>query len=311
MIKQFNFYDIYGYLLPGMLFLGLLWVPFGVTTQTWPDQDISKAIFLVLLAYVVGHILQTIANSVVPSTITDSAKQRRFPSDLLLDKSNPKFSNEFKNRLAGQVSTMFGLDLGVTQDGNGKSQISSSRQTAFFQARSYLNAKKATQYAEQFEGLYVMMRGLGCAFVAGAAFFAGWADRLALRRGNWAVWSGIPMLLGAAITLALISSLIAYFHEPAKKAADRLLAAFLLLTLATSGFLAAAWRFQPAPSAIPFSNSAESVLWAGALLALLAGARCFSAYKGFAHNFAETIWRDFSANLSIPELPACGGNDDE
>ena len=28
MIKQFNFYDIYGYLLPGTLLLALFWLPF-------------------------------------------------------------------------------------------------------------------------------------------------------------------------------------------------------------------------------------------------------------------------------------------
>ena len=174
MTKQFNFYDFYGYLLPGMLLLGLFWLPVGVLTQTWPDQDLSKALFLAALAYIVGHLLQTVAISVVPSTAVDSAKRQRMPSDLLLDTNNSKFSEDVKERLSKQVKELFGLDLGVTQDWDGKNDISKNRQTAFFQARSYLIAKKAAQYAEQYQGLYAMMRGLGVSFLAGAMYLAGW-----------------------------------------------------------------------------------------------------------------------------------------
>ena len=102
MIKQFNFYDIYGYLLPGMLLFALLWLPTGILTQSWPDQDLSKALFLAVLTYITGHILQTIASSVVPSTVLDRVKQRRFPSELLLDKSNAKFVMISKRGLLGR-----------------------------------------------------------------------------------------------------------------------------------------------------------------------------------------------------------------
>jgi hypothetical protein len=309
-IKQFNFYDIYGYLLPGMLLFALLWLPVGILTQSWPDQDLSKALFLAALTYITGHILQTIASSVVPSTVLDRVKQRRFPSELLLDKSNAKFGDDFKTRLAGQVSKMCGLDLGVTQDGDGASQISMNRQTAFFQARAFLIAKKAALYAEQFEGLYVMMRGFGCAFCAGAAFYVGWG--LSIRRGDCGALAEIPILIWAAIALALISALVAFFLEPFKKLANRFLAAFLLLALTGSGFVTGAWRFQPAPNSIPFPNYAESILWSCALLALLAAVKCFSAYKAFALSFAETIWRDFAANFSLePKLTKASSDDSD
>jgi len=308
-IKQFNFYDIYGYLLPGILLFALLWMPVGVLTGKWPNQDLSKALFLTALSYIAGHVLQTIANSVVPSTVTDQAKQKRFPSELLLDKSNAKFTDDFKAFLAARVAKMFGLEMEVAHDGTGTDRISTNRQTAFFQARSYLIAKKAAQYAEQFEGLYVMMRGFGCAFCAGAAFFVGW--ELSIRRGNCSGMGAIPILVWAAVAAALISALVAFFHEPAKKLANRFLAAFLLMALIGSGFVACAWRFQAATNSMTFPTYAESILWGAALLSLFAAVRCFTAYKAFAISFAETIWRDFSANLSIPDSVSHPGDDAE
>ncbi len=310
MIKQFNFYDIYGYLLPGTILFALLWMPIGVLTNDWPDQDLSKALFLTALAYVAGHLVQTIANSVVPSTIPDSAGNRRFPSELLLDQSDTRFTDEFKTQLAGHVLSRFGLDMKVTMDGTGKNDISGNRQIAFFQARSYLIAKKAAQYAEQFEGLYVMMRGLGCAFCVGAAYLTGWA--LSLRRGNWSGLGAIPWLVWAGISLALISALVALFSETAKKWANRCLIVFLLLALAGSGFLVGTWRIQPVANATGFPNNAETILWGATLIALISAVRCFGAYKGFAMNFAETIWRDFCADLSISASDSNDpGNEDD
>jgi drug/metabolite transporter (DMT)-like permease len=310
-IKQFNFYDVYGYLLPGIALFALFWMPVGILTQTWPEQDLSKALFLTVLSYIAGHVLQTVANSVVPSTVPGPGKQRRFPSELLLDKSNARFTDAFKTRLAVSVAMKFGLDLKVTLDGNGAGEISTNRQIAFFQARSCLIAKKAEQYAQQFEGLYVMMRGLGCAFCSGAAYFVGWG--LSIRRGDSAALNAISTAVLAVTALALLSALVAFFRDSAKRVANRFLSAFLLLASAGSGFVVGAWRFQPVANSTPFPNYPEFILWGGALLALFAAVRCFSAYKGFAFNFAETIWRDFSANLPDAEEPhqnAADGDDE-
>lgn len=304
MIKQFNFYDIYGYLLPGILLLGLFWLPIGVLTQTWPSQDISNAMFMVVLAYIVGHLLQTIAISVVPSTVADSNKRQRVPSDLILDQSHAKLGKDFKKRLSKQVRKLFVLNLEIAQDGDGEDEISRNRQSAFFQARSYLIAKKSAHYAEQFEGIYGMMRGLGCAFCAGAAYLVGWA--LSIHGGGAQAWKWISILVCAAIAFALIFAIAAFFHEPVKKKADRIVAAFLLLALVGSGYLTGCWRFQPPAS---FPSYAEFVLWGAAFLTLFAAVRCFSAYRAFALIFAETVWRDFSAYLSALESPEQSAGD--
>jgi hypothetical protein len=117
-IKQFNFYDIYGYLLPGIALVGLMWVPICIISKSWPDQDISKALFLLLLAYFLGHILQTIATNAVPSKVMRDQKNcSRFPSDRLLDASLTDLSSDFKARLAQQVRDKFNLDLHIDKDG--------------------------------------------------------------------------------------------------------------------------------------------------------------------------------------------------
>ncbi|MGA3373856.1 MAG: hypothetical protein ABSC48_19100 [Terracidiphilus sp.] len=300
MIKQFNFFDIYGDLLPGMLLVGLLWIPCGVLTNTWPDQDLSKALFLGVLAYIVGHLIQTVALSVVPSKVTDKTKHLRSPSDLLLDGSDKKFAKELKEKLAAQVKKLFGIDLEITKDGDGENDISKKRQDAFFQARTYLITKNAARYAEQFEGLYAMMRGLGCSFFAGGSYLAGWA--LSFHRDCFRLSDWMPVVLWIAIAASLICALIAYFNEPARKKVDRFLTWSIVVALFGAGFLAGLWRYQAAGISIP--AYAEYILWGSWLLAWIAAARCFSAYKGFAQIFAETVWRDFSAYLSFQGTPA-------
>jgi uncharacterized membrane protein YfcA len=299
-IKQFNFFDIYGDLLPGILLVGLLWVPFGVLTNSWPDQDLSRALFLGVLAYIAGHLIQTVALSVVPSKVTDKAKHQRSPSDLLLDGSDKKFAEELKEKLAAQVTKLFGIDLEITKDGDGENDISRKRQDAFFQARTYLIVKNAARYAEQFEGLYAMMRGLGCSFFAGGLYLAGWAlsfHRDCLRLSDW-----MPVVLWIAIASSLIFASVAYFDEPARKKVDHFLAWSIVVVLFSAGFLAGLWRSQAAGSSVP--AYAEPILWGSGLLAWIAAARCFSAYKAFALDFARTIWRDFSANRSLATMPA-------
>jgi len=298
-IKQFNFYDIYGYLLPGILLLGLFWMPVGILTQSWPDQDISKALFLAALAYILGHVLQSIANSVIPSTIRDDKKQQRFPSELFLDKSNSKFPDDFKIKLAEQVFKMFGLDLGVSRDGDGNNNTSKNRQTAFFQARSFLLAKKSANYVEQFEGLYAMMRGLTCSFLAGGVYFAGWG--LSFHRDNKCLLTAMAILLSSAIVIALVFSVIAFSCRAFAKKAVFILAMCLLLMLLCSGF----WANVVLPNELwcHAPENAKFVIWTCAFLALIAAARCFSSYRAFAEMFALTVWRDFSACISFQPAP--------
>ena len=50
MVEKFNFYDIYGYLLPGLVLIGLFWLPFGLILNLWPKAELSSALLVLLLA---------------------------------------------------------------------------------------------------------------------------------------------------------------------------------------------------------------------------------------------------------------------
>jgi len=70
MIKQFNFYDVYGYLLPGLALCAVLYAPVGWARHEWPSPDLGSAVLAIVLAYIVGHLLQRWAERLAP------AKQR-------------------------------------------------------------------------------------------------------------------------------------------------------------------------------------------------------------------------------------------
>jgi hypothetical protein len=303
-IKQFNFYDIYGYFLPGVAFLGLLWVPIGIIWKSWPDQDISKALFLAVLAYLLGHLLQTIAIAVVPSTVMrDNANRSRFPSDRLLDKNCSDLGEDFKDRLAKQTRKQFGLTLHVDKDGDGTGVIFQDRNTAFFEARSYLIAKKTAHYVEQFEGLYAMMRGLGSAFLAGASYLAGWS--LAIYRNQVCVEAFFRVIAPVAALAALINAILGLSRKPkVSKPAVVALAISILAFSLTAGFWVAVW--QPAEVWKNVAPRTELILWVAVCLTLVAAARCFSAYRFFATEFAKSIWRDFSVYLTVKDEKGAG-----
>lgn len=46
MVEKFNFYDIYGYLIPGLVLIGLLWVPIGLLWHVWPKAEVTSAILV-------------------------------------------------------------------------------------------------------------------------------------------------------------------------------------------------------------------------------------------------------------------------
>ena len=79
MINKFNFYDIYGYLLPGLVLLTLLWLPYGLITGQWPGGgQLVTTLLGIPLAYVAGHLLRSL--EVFSSTLKGS---NRFPNDVL------------------------------------------------------------------------------------------------------------------------------------------------------------------------------------------------------------------------------------
>jgi hypothetical protein len=54
MIPNLNFYDIYGYLIPGLTLAIVLRLPYGLITGSWPESSWTSALIAVVIGYVLG-----------------------------------------------------------------------------------------------------------------------------------------------------------------------------------------------------------------------------------------------------------------
>lgn len=279
MTIKFNFYDIYGFALPGFLLFALLWLPFGLIENRWPDAEFSSALVGVILAYIAGHVLQTVAQIAIPSNFLGG----RYPSSVYLDKDDPTFtfSEEFKNRLRQQILTTFELDV----------LNEKVRRDAFFLCRSALIKSKTVVYAEQFEGLYALMRGLSAAFAIAVVYYLGWACSGLLQFGNtfdsvlgswWSwQWSGLVVLVGILIAFAALVNINRF-----GKYAKSVVIWSLLLAFFAAGYHLGLSRME--------TSEHRGQLIAAAVLSFFTSERCYAGYKSFAQEFAKAVYRDFS-----------------
>ena len=191
MIKNFNFYDVYGYFLPGFTLLALIWLPFGMFHDLWPRAELSSALVAIVFGYIAGNFLQILAAPAIPSTIKETWK-RRYPSEVLLDAGDDTFSPGFKEALTERIVARFG------------EKYSSHPQDAFFRCRSFLVQHKAASYVEQAEAMYAFMRGLTAAFALGAVYHVGWA-----LAGWFAGWGKVICIAaGAAMAISIAAAII-------------------------------------------------------------------------------------------------------
>jgi hypothetical protein len=99
MIPNLNFYDIYGYLIPGLTLAILLRLPYGLITGRWPESSWTSALIAVVIGYVLGHLIQILARNALPSRTMDG----RYPSEALLDQDDTTFSDAFKDTLRTRI----------------------------------------------------------------------------------------------------------------------------------------------------------------------------------------------------------------
>lgn len=290
MTIKFNFYDIYGFALPGFLLLAVLWLPFGLIEGNWPDAEFSSALVGVIIAYFAGHVLQQVAGQAIPSSFLEN---ERFPSNVLLDKTDGTFSSEFKKRLAEQISTVFQLDVSIDAADKAADGV---RRDAFFLCRSALIKSKTVIYAEQFEGLYALMRGLCAAFGIAVVYYLGWAYSGELHRivpsalGTWQL-SGLTVLVGMVVaSFALVAA--DRFKDTKKypksrtKNSKRLMIWSLLVAVFAAGYYLGLWSVKV--------SEHRGQLIAASVLSFFASERCYAGYKAFAQEFAKAVYRDFS-----------------
>jgi hypothetical protein len=290
MIEKFNFYDIYGYFLPGAAFLAILWTPFGLVRGKWPSSDLSSALIAAAIAYVLGHLVQNVITNAIPSRRTKG--KERYPSDYFLDPNDSERPKPVKGKLAKIVESQFGLDLEVSKAGDQASYgdptvtIDKIRNNAFLLARQILIQGNAVSYAEQFQGMYALTRGLFAVFALASAYWIGWF--FASQRSRAFLYVAIILLSLSLPVLICISKLRDKIAPPEKKHVFELAYAWSgTVAFGLAGYVAGfLWHVSWRPG---------SILAFLAMVAFLASLRFKGAYDFFAARFASTVWRDYLA----------------
>jgi hypothetical protein len=286
LIEKFNFYDIYGYFLPGAAFLAVLWIPFGVVRNSWPSHDWSSALIAAVFAYIVGHLMQSVASNAVPSWKAKSTDTDvRYPSEVYLDATNTTLPTPAKQKINELMTSQFGLNLRVDQVGD--ATIDKARNNAFLLARQILIQGKAVSYAEQFQGMYALTRGLLSAFALASVYWLGWAA--AIVKNRWIVSGAVIVMVGSVLILINISAVMVrnILDAPRRKKYEAVYSLFLLISFFTIGY-ALGVRY-----AATHGQSALLAFLAG--WAFIASFRAYGAYNFFAERFAITVWRDYLA----------------
>jgi len=274
MTDRFNFYDIYGYLLPGLMLGALVGLPFWLILGKGPPGELASAALALVLGYVLGHLMQLLAKVHLP--------EGDMPSETLLRPGDPRLSGESKMRLQAQIQERLKLPLDLAAFD--RKLVGE----AFFLCRQELLHTGRATYAEQFQGLYAMMRGFVLAFGAGALFFAG------LLVGAVCPWMSWFRLFGLALLVwALLASLRKgnKLPGPQRLWGERIAAMTSVLWL---GAQAAWWtinydrtHYHYVPLNIPGAATA------GAVGCVLLAVHCWKGYRQYQGEFALAVYRGF------------------
>ena len=336
MSERFNFYDIYGYLLPGGLLLALLWFPFGLLLGQWPPADWGSAVLALGLAYIAGHLIHALSEAAFPSKFKDMVGNRRQPSDLLVDNKGEKVLHSryhlgnMKYRLAEQIERQFGIKIDVDATWERNSDLGTRRNVAFFKCRSFLIEKKAAVYAEQQQGMYALMRGAGAAFVFACALYTGVAIGARLGTSISPKWMFAILFMFLALTfLAAFFSLRPLHEETARRYSFWLLTMVLLCggmivakaaNVATISDVSLPLKLELSlqdnndPTkylekervllhvrhALQIQEHETGLMFAMAVMAAILSFLFRSAFRAFAVSFAATVYRDFSVYAPLP-----------
>jgi hypothetical protein len=272
MIERFNFYDIYGYLLPGALLLGLAWLPAAIVAGVRPPTGVELALIGAVASYLLGHLLHIIDRYLFAVTKKDVRGKARFPHDLLLDKADGTFSPELRAQIADQIQRRFGLNVTEGDDVAG-GELGKRRGDAFQLCRRWLSQEKVGSYAEQFEGLYSLMRGLASACLAAMSFYFGWAiasfpPPLGSECWDMVVVFGV-MIVAGGLSMRFPKRLFLFFG----------------LILGGAGFIAG--------RQLGIQGYQGYLLAGGGLVLAWAGWQFHGAFRSFTYTFAATVYRDF------------------
>lgn len=281
MIERFNFYDLYGYLIPGIVLLLSIGAPSVVIYRRgFEANEWLVLIAGVVVAYILGHIIQGFANSAIPSSRDKERRSWKYYSATMLDPNDKTFDLTTKTRIAENVRGWFDLNVDVTKPSD--EHIGAVRQDAFYLARKV--AKKDGAYSEQFEGLYVMMRGISVALWFGASFALGGV--LSAPIAHFCAYIGLAITVLALPVLAVV---LKRKDLANRRDLNAIAIGGICVALLSAGMLAA-------PGAIGLTQRGELLLCVLAFFFI--SQRTLGAYYYFAWHFARAVWLQFAAEPS-------------
>jgi hypothetical protein len=203
---------------------------------------------------------------------------RSFPSDDMLDEDDNTFSNDVKDRIRTKILEWYKLDVSERKN----------RGAAFAMCRNELLQKGRISYAEQFQGMYALMRGLGAACFLSSANVFGWAIGAAVSQDlilNYVL--GVTFI--ATLAFALLSLKVEWTRETEKGGSRWPGSRYVGLMVVLWGVgITAALRNQ--------GKMAEPMWGAFLLLTVIlagVGIICVGTYKSFSLNFARAVYNDF------------------
>lgn len=269
MIEKFNFYDIYGYLLPGAIFCTVIAAPFLIVyeiTIEWKALAIG-----IPVAYIIGHVVQRIVFISFHTSIKVNGG-RRYHSDIMLDIGGPYLSDGFRHILIQRISQEFGLNVN-SANVDKPGEMTQNRRDAFMLCRDRINRDGLKGYVEQYQGMYALMAGTSVACLIGMSLSGGLlASALTPTLPGWAIYLIWFLLL-------VLFVLLHFFDESPYSLAGVTAAATLVGLMV--GESSPVWN----------NNIAM-------LLGLIIGTgfvsrRCYRAYRYFQGFFASAVYRGF------------------
>jgi hypothetical protein len=282
MIERFNFYDVYGYFIPGIVVLLTLGLPFALGFHLAIEGGEWTALVIgVLTAYLVGHVLQTMASTAIPSSANRSREKHLYPSAAIVSADDSTLTTAVKQRIEAVVRGWFGLEIQV--DKMATKDLGTVRQDAFELARRVVVA--SGNYAEQFQGLYVMMRGITAALWLAFFYNAGWA-LAAVPSDKMRAAALILLCIGLLGFLALSIQHIRNLAPLKRLNISRLSLFSLGLALFAAGYLLGIKS--------NVRNDAFIFLVIGVTYIAIS-LRTMSSTQIFAREFAKAVWVQFAA----------------
>lgn len=282
MIERLNFYDLYGYLIPGLALVILLWLPFGYSAGGLPSTAWTSALLAVAVGYIAGHLIQRVARY-------SYWRSGEVPSAALLDPANTGYSPMFRELLFRRIQERFRITVPTDK----AKQTRPIQNDAFMLCRGVLLNVGKIHYAEQFEGLYAMMRGLGVAFSFGIFYYLGIfvSDYIRSRVGFVAghVSLAVIVLVWWAVSLRRLKA-ERIDEDRAKKRSrrNRYVIAERLAFVIVAGMLGV--------QAKRLANLPDYARWIslGATGAcVLFALKCHEGFVEWSQLFATTVYRDF------------------